>query len=217
MFVQPLIVGLVALTVGAVFCFAGYRLFRILIAVWGFFAGFLIGAQAVTSLFGGSFLANALGWGVGIALGILLAGLAYLLYSAAIAILGASVGYLIGIGIMTALGFDGQAVSTFLAGVLVAILFGVLILLLNLAKILIIINTALGGSSALVFGVLYLFGLVPLDFLRSGLIGAFIKGSPIWGLAWLVVALLGFAVQLQSTQHYRMEDYTPPAQRVQKA
>lgn len=216
MFVQPLIIGLVTLTIGAVFCFAGYRLFRIIIAVWGFFAGFLIGAQAVTSFLGGSFLSSALGWIVGIALGLILASLAYLLYSAAIAILGASVGYLIGIGLMTALGFDGQSVSTFLVGVFVAILFGVLILLLNLARVLIIINTALGGSSAIVFGALYLFGMVPLDFLKTGLIGAFLKGSPIWGLLWLVIALLGFAVQIGSTQHYRLEEYAPP-QRVQKA
>jgi len=216
MLVEPLIVGVVTLTVGAVFCFAGYRLFRIIIAVWGFLAGFLIGAQAVTSLFNSTFLSNELGWVAGIVLGILLASLAYFLYSAAIAILGASVGYLIGIGLMTALGFDGQGISTFLAGILVAVLFGVLILVLNLAKILIIINTALGGSSAIVFGILYLFGLVPLDFLKTGLIGAFVKGSPSWGLVWLIIALLGFAVQWQSTQHYKLETYSP-TQGIQKA
>jgi hypothetical protein len=206
---ETVIISLATVAIGATFCFAGYRLFRIIIAVWGFFAGFLIGAQAVASLFGNTFLSSPLAWGVGIVLGLILAVLAYALYSAAIAILGASVGYLIGIGLMTALGFDSHSSLTFLAGIFVAILFCALILLLNLAKVLIIINTALGGASSIVLGVLLFLGKVPLSFLNTGLIGAFLKSSPTWGILWLAIAVIGFLFQMQSTRHYQMEKYTP--------
>ncbi len=203
------IASLITLAVGGIFCFAGYRLFRIIIAVWGFFIGFLIGAQVLSSLFGNTFLATPLAWVVGIVLGIILACLSYALYTAAIAILGASVGYLIGVGLMTALGFDNQTTLTFLAGVLVGALFGLLILFLHLAKLLIILNTALGGASAIILGLLLFLKLVPLSFLDTGLVGALIKGSPVWGIAWLVVAALGIIVQYQSTRHYEVEKYAP--------
>lgn len=204
---ETILISLITVAIGAIFCFAGYRLFRIIIAVWGFFIGFLIGAQIVASFFGGSFLTTSLAWIVGIALGLLLAVLSYAIYSAAIAMLGASVGYLLGIGLMTAFGFDSHATVTFLAGILVALLFGILILVLNLARVLIILNTALGGASAIVLGVLLFLGVVPLSALNTGLIGAFLKGSPGWSIVWLVLAALGCVFQLQSTRNYNLASY----------
>lgn len=211
MFVELAVVGLITIAGGAIFCFAGYRLFRIIIVVWGFFIGLLIGAHAVASLVGGAFLATPLAWGAGLALGIFLAGLAYLLYSAGIAILGATVGYLVGLGLMTVLGFDAQAGLTFVAGVLVAILFGVLILLLDLAKFLIMLITAMGGASAIVLGVLLFLRLIPLNFLDTGLPGAFLQGSPLWEIVWLAVAAIGFLFQLQGTRNYQVERYALPS------
>lgn len=213
---ETVLISLITLAVGVIFCFAGYRLFRVLIAVWGFFIGLFIGGQVVSSLFGGTFLATPLAWVVGIVLGIVLGMLAYALYSAAIAILGASVGYLIGIGLMAAFGFDSNAVLTFLAGIFVALLFGILILQFNLAKILIIFNTALGGASSIVLGALLLFGVVPVSFLNTGMVGAFLKNSPGWGVLWLAIAALGVLFQLQSTRHYTLARYAP-AQRAQQA
>src|ERR1700738_3686604 len=119
---ETIFMSLITLAVGAFFCFAGYRLFRVLITIWGFFIGLFIGGQIASLLFGGSFLATPFAWVVGIILGLILGGFAYALYSAAITILGASVGYLVGIGLMSALGFDGSALLTLLAGVCVALL-----------------------------------------------------------------------------------------------
>ena len=41
---QDFLIGALILLVGAVFCCAGYRFFRILITIRGFFAGFNLGA-----------------------------------------------------------------------------------------------------------------------------------------------------------------------------
>jgi hypothetical protein len=59
---QDFLIGVLVLLVGATFCFVGYRFFRILIAVWGFFAGFNLCAAAMTALFGQNFLGTTTGW-----------------------------------------------------------------------------------------------------------------------------------------------------------
>lgn len=206
---ETLIIGLVALVVGALLCFAGYRLFRILIALWGFFIGFLIGAQVVASFLHSDFLTTPLAWIAGFVLGLILAVLAYALYAAAVTILGASVGYLIGAGLLTALGYGNQGIIVTAAGIALAILFGLLILLLDLVRLLVIANTALGGAGTIVTALLLLFGVINLNSLNSGVVGAFIKDSPGWVLAWLALAVVGGTFQMVNTQHYRLEKYSP--------
>lgn len=206
---ETLIIGLAALAVGTLLCFAGYRLFRILVAVWGFFIGFLIGAQVVASILHSDFLTTPLTWGAGLVLGLVLAVLAYALYAAAVTILGASVGYLIGAGLVTALGYGDQGIVVTVAGLALAITFGVLIMVFDLVRLLVIANTALGGAGTVVTGILLLVGTIDLNFLRSGVLGAFIRNSPGWILLWLALAVVGGTFQMQNTQRYRLEKYTP--------
>src|SRR2546430_17271978 len=66
---QDFLIGVLVLLVGATFCFVGYRFFRILIAVWGFFAGFNLCAAAMTALFGQNSLAMPTGSTLGLVLG----------------------------------------------------------------------------------------------------------------------------------------------------
>ena len=51
---QDFLIGALVLLVGLLFCFVGYRFFRILITIWGFFAGFNLGTAAMTALFNNS-------------------------------------------------------------------------------------------------------------------------------------------------------------------
>jgi hypothetical protein len=50
-----ILVGIIALAVGAAVCFAGLRLWFALLPLWGFVAGFFAGATAVTAIFGDGF------------------------------------------------------------------------------------------------------------------------------------------------------------------
>jgi hypothetical protein len=70
---QDFLIGLLILVVGAAFCFAGYRFFRILIAIWGFFTGFNLGASGMAALFGQNFLGTVTGWVLGLVLGVVIA------------------------------------------------------------------------------------------------------------------------------------------------
>jgi hypothetical protein len=132
--------------------------------------------------------------------------LAYYLYVAAVAILGASVGFWIGTGLMSALGFSSQSAPALLVGVIVAVILVLIILAWNLTKLLIIISTSLGGASTAIAGVLLLLRVIPLDALSVGVVGAIIRGSPIWSVVWLALAVVGIVVQLSSTQRYD-QDY----------
>ena len=73
---NDIVVGLIAVLTGAVFCFRGYLAMRIIIPLWGAFAGFMLGAGIVATDAG--FLATALGWIVGLAVALLFGLLAYL-------------------------------------------------------------------------------------------------------------------------------------------
>src|SRR6266568_4090057 len=142
MVLSVLAVGILALLIGIAFCFAGYRFFRILIALWGFFAGFLLTAQAFTASSGGHFLVSAAGLIIALIVGLVVAALAYYLYVAAVVILSASVGFWIGTGLMAAVGYGSHGALALLVGVICAIVLAILTLTLNLTRLLIIIITA---------------------------------------------------------------------------
>jgi Domain of unknown function (DUF4203) len=202
MSLSVLVVAILALLIGLAFCFSGYRFFRLLIAIWGFFAGFLLTTQAVAASAGGHVLVSALGLIIAVIVGLVVAALAYSLYVAAVLILGASIGFWIGTGLMVAIGYSSQSVLALLVGIIVAVILVLLILALNLAKLLIIISTSLGGASTTIAGVLLLLRVIPPDYLSVGIVGAIIRSSPLWGLVWLVLAIVGILVQLSSTQRY---------------
>ncbi len=46
---NDILFGTLAVLIGAVFCFRGYFAMRIIIPIWGAFAGFVLGAGVVTA------------------------------------------------------------------------------------------------------------------------------------------------------------------------
>ena len=202
---QDFLIGLLILVVGAAFCFAGYRFFRILIAIWGFFAGFNLGASGMAALFGQNFLGTVTGWVLGIVVGLVIAMLAYFLYYFAIVVLGASVGYAIGSGLMGAIGLNNPGFLSVIVGVVLAVILTILVLALNLPKLLIMVLTAIGGAAAIVSGFLLLFGQIPLAALQYGFAAAAIRASWIWSLVVIVLAVVGFVAQWRTMQEYTLE------------
>jgi hypothetical protein len=188
-------------------CFAGYWLFRVVITIWGFFIGFFIGAQIIASLFDQGFLSTPLAWVVSLVAGIVLAACACSLYTAAFTLLGAGLGYLAGVGLMTASGITSQGSLVVIVGLVFAVSFAIITLALGVAKIVIIVDTALGGAGAIILGILLLSGEIQGDFLGLGALRAFIDASPGWVMLWVAIAVLGGFFQMQYTQHYRLEKY----------
>lgn len=207
MFAERLIIGPLVLIIGLLFCFAGYRLFRVIMAIWGFLIGFFVSLQVIPLFLGHSVVATGLAWATGLILGLVLATLAYALYTAAMTLLGASIGYLLGTGLMTALGVGNQTVVVIVVGLVLGLLFAILILALDLARLLIVASTALGGAASIVLGILFTSRLLPVDLLHFAQLMTFVKNSPAWLLLWLALAIGGGIFQLQNTRHYQLEKY----------
>ena len=63
--IEGLLIGLLAIAIGMAFAFYGFRVFLILLPIWGFFAGFLLGANGVSYILGGAdagAFATVTGW-----------------------------------------------------------------------------------------------------------------------------------------------------------
>ncbi len=207
---QVIVVAIMALLLGAALCFAGYRLFLVLLPIWGFFAGFWLGAEGVSLLFGGGFLATVTGWVVGFVIGLFGALFSYLFYIVGVAFIAAGFGAALGSGFMQAIGFDpGFIVAT--VAIISAIIMAGLVLLLNIQKYVITAITAIGGANAMILGVLLLLGRVPLDSVAGAgsTIKPILQDSWFWLIVWVVLAVLGFAAQLRVNRNYtfKRDDY----------
>ena len=203
---QVIFGALFALLVGAAFSLWGYRIFLVLLPIWGFFAGFWLGAHGITMLFGEGFLATTTGWIVGFVAGFFLAIFSYLFYALGVAVIAGVIGYAIGSGMMAAMGLTAGWVL-FIVGVTVAVMVIALTLFLNLQKYVIITLTALGGANAILLGVLLLFNRVSLTGLRGAgnAIQPVLADSWFWSLAWLLLAAGSIFYQVRSNRVYRWQ------------
>jgi hypothetical protein len=203
---ELLCMGLIALMFGVAVTFFGYRLFLFLLPIWGFIFGFGLGAQALQVVFGEGFLATTTSWVAGFVVGAIFAVLSYLFYIVAVAILSFSAGYGITQGLFDMLEFDLTLIYWIVA-VVVGIVVAYAVLRFNIQKYAIIVITAMGGTSAIMFTLLAGFGdLSPMEMLVSPVALA-IADSFWWALFFVVVAAAGIFVQLRSHPEWTVEEY----------
>src|SRR5436309_14945483 len=116
MALQDFLIGALVMLVGLLFCFVGYRFFRILIVNWGFFVGFNLGTAAMTALFNNAFLGTTTGIVLGLVIGVVFAVLAYFFYYFAVVLLGATAGYDLGSGFIRAIGLNSPGFIAVIVG-----------------------------------------------------------------------------------------------------
>jgi len=196
--------GLIVSIFGALMCFFGYRLFIILLPIWGFFFGLVLGAHSMQAIFGTGFLSTVTSWVVGFVVALVFAGLSYLFYAAAVAIIAGALGYGLAIGILLAIGMQ-MGFLVWLIGIAVAVIFAVVTMVLNIQKWVVIIATSLAGS-AVVFGAYFaLFN--PFPNLLENPIKAFLNASPFFMILAILLAAAGIVFQFRSTRTYTVESY----------
>ena len=208
--IQVICIGVIGILFGLMALLAGYRLFLVLLPVWGFFAGFVIGAQALQALFGTGFLSEVISWIAGLAVGILFAVLSYLFYLVGVAILAGSIGYALGAGIIFAISPDWNLLA-FLVGIVAAIAVAALVILLNIQKWVIILLTSIGGAGAIIAGLLIMFGVISLADIGQNAIISYWRENWLWYLIGIALVVVGFFVQARSTSQYNIE---PPSNRI---
>ena len=197
---------MIALLLGLVICFGGYRIFIFLLPIWGFFFGFALGAQTLQALFGMGFLATITSWVVGFLTGAVFALLSYLFYAVGVALVAGALGYALGAGFMNLIGID-WGLLVWVVGIVVAIALVIVTFYFNLQKYVIIAATSIGGAGVLIgtlmFGVT---GMAVAQLFENPIRRAF-DNSPIWTILFLVLAVAGIALQIMMNREYDIEAY----------
>ncbi len=193
---NDVLLGILLIVLGAGVALFGIWAFGIMLPVWGFIGGFFLGATGIAALLGQGFLSTTLGIIVGLVVGVVFAALSYFFWYFGVIFAAASVGALIGTGLMSAVGLTA---NWFLW--LIALIFGVIFaigaLALNVPPYLVIVNTALAGSAAVVTGILLVLDRLNFGDLTYGPAWAAVKHQWIWGLIWFALGIGAMLFQLQ--------------------
>jgi hypothetical protein len=177
---------------GLLACLAGYRVFRVVLGIYGFILGALVASSAMGTDHTMWMLLAALGGGIVGAL-ILIAA-----YFVGVALIGAGIGALAANVIWAALGREPGLIPIIILSILGALA------ALALQRYVIIVATAFGGAQTAIVGAAALMGSRAAAEAGSRGVYRVYPLDPLpntrWDLlAWLVLGLLGVLVQLAVT------------------
>jgi len=196
-------VVLFAALIGIAALLWGYRIFLVLLPIWGFFAGLWLSVTGTTILLGESFLWTVTGLIIGVVIGLVAAVLSYLFYTIGVAIFAGAIGGMLGSAFMVILGLDPGFLTT-LVTIASAVLVALLALIWNLQRYIITALTSLGGAALLVTAFLLLFGQVNLPAVQAGnLLEPIFTSSWVWILTFLVLFVVGFVFQIRRDREYQ--------------
>jgi hypothetical protein len=191
-----ILLGILAIIAGIAMLVAGQFVLRLMIPIWGFFAGFAFGAGLVADFSDERFLGTVLGWVLGLVFALVFAILAYLYYYVAIVIAMGAAGFAIGSGIVVALGIDWNWVAV-LAGLVLGILVGLVSVLADIPMIMLVVIGAIAGAVGVVGGLMLLFGsLNTADFSRGDFTDT-VSNNFLWWLLFVVLVLGAVVVQVR--------------------
>jgi hypothetical protein len=191
---MTLIIALIAMGIGALWCFFGWRFFLLLLPLWGLFVGFNVGTEFVASVFGQGTFATITSWAVGAVLALVFAVLSWMWWYFAVAVLAGSVGFAIGQAAWGLIGSDTGLIA-FAIGLVVGVVFAVAVLALNVPRLLVVLLSAFGGAAAIVAGFFILTGAIPPEALRWGEVGKELGSSMLAVVGLIVLTIAGIIVQ----------------------
>jgi hypothetical protein len=202
--VETLLVAAVAIIVGLAVAAFGARLFYLLLPLWGFLTGLVLGADVAASVAGEGLFASLGGWVAGAVLGLVMATVSGLWFYGAVLVLGVGVGVTVASGLMAALGFEAGLV-TLVAGVLAGGAVGVVVIVADGPSALVAALTGYAGATWLTAGVLVLVGRIGLADLHGvGAAGAMRGDALGLGLAFLL-GTLAFGFQMLDLRARRID------------
>jgi len=183
------ILAFVLIIIGLVYCFFGYRIFKIILAIFGFAIGAPLSASIAYGASGGEEIIVIIAAIIG---GIVCAGLMVFLYFIGVFLLGAGIGCLLGIIFAQAVSFYPPPVFL----LIIAVIGGILTLVFQ--KLMIIITTSFGGSWSIVTGIFYFSGreFNPIWYFQDlDRLKYYGNQFYIMLLLWIIIGLAGVLVQ----------------------
>jgi hypothetical protein len=189
-----IVLGVLAIVAGGAMLVAGQLVLRLVIPVWGFFAGFAFGAGLVSAFADERFLGTLLGWVLGLLFALVFAVLAYLYYYVAVVLAMGAAGFAIGSGLVVALGISWNWLAVLL-GLAVGIVLGLVAVFTNVPMMLLVVVGSIAGAVGVTGGLMLLVGaLDSADFSRGDFTDT-VSDSFGWYLLLLVLALGGIVIQ----------------------
>jgi hypothetical protein len=193
-----ILLGLLAIIAGGAMLVAGQFVLRLVIPVWGFFAGFAFGAGLVAEFSDERFLGTVLGWVLGLVFAVLFAVLAYLYYYVAVILAMGAFGFAIGSGLVVALGIDWNWLAV-LVGLIVGVIFGLVSIFANMPMIVLVVFSSFAGAVGVVGGLMLMVGsLDSADFTRGNFTDT-VENGWAWSLLLLVLAFAGIYNQARQS------------------
>jgi Domain of unknown function (DUF4203) len=208
---MDLFVALIAVAIGLIACFFGYRLFRAVLPVFGFVVGAIVGAQAVFLIFNEGIFATLLSIVAAVVVGIVFGLLAYFWWALGIVLAVGGMGFAIGNALLPALNLDLDIVS-WLLGLAVGVGFALAAIVLRLPRAIVIAVTALWGAGATLGGVLIVLQQIEPEELGYGAVDAVVSESFLWLLIYLGLAAVGAVWQAMTTSDVEAIWIDEPAQ-----
>ena len=206
---MQILIGLFIGLLGLAICFFGLRFWFILLPAFGAVVGFFVGAGIMQEIFGQGFLSTAVSWIVGLVVALAFAALSYFVWYAGAIIAAGAVGASLFTGVLHAIINQPWGVVHFTVAAVGAIVFALGALLLNLPVYIVIVNSALGGASLAIAGLLVLLGNIMVEELATGVSVAVVDESRLsflWFIVWIVLAVAGIFFQLRSTDEVRLPE-----------
>lgn len=193
---MDILFGILAILVGAAFCFRGYLMMRLIIPIWGALAGFTLGAGIISAGDDG-FLKTGLSWAVGFGFAVVFGALAYFYYEFSVLLTMASVGFVLGVALMSALGVTWTWLLV-LVGIVVGVLLAGLAILGELPMILLTLLSAMAGAALMLGGVALLLDTVQLEQIGdNATITDTVNGGPWWFIIFGGLTVLGIIFQIR--------------------
>lgn len=190
------VLGVLAIVIGALFCFRGLPAMRAVIALWGALIGFALGGGVVAEATGTDVLGTGAGWLVAVLVAVVFAVLAYLYYAVAVVLTMGAAGFAIGAGAMTAATGQNWAVIT--VGVIAGVALAAAAIALNLPAVLLLIASVLSGAVSVTGGAMVLAGKLDAADLGNEAITAGMHGQWWWYALYVALVVLGGLAQIRA-------------------
>ena len=143
---------------------------------------------------------------VGFIVGAIFAVLSYLFYFIAVGIISFSLGYGATYAVLAWIGMESAEFLIWLIAVVVGIAVALVVYYFNIQKYAIIVATAVGGTGLIIFTLLALGGMGPIELMLDPVKKA-LDESFWWLLFFIVVAGLGIIGQIRANRDFEAEAY----------
>ena len=170
---------------------------RIVIPIWGAFTGFFVGAGLVSSITDDGFLGSAIAWLAGITVALVFGAVAYLYYEVSVMLAMGAIGFSLGTGLMVAIGVSWSWLIV-LVGVVVGAMLAFVAIVGDLPAVLLVVLTALGGASIIVFGVMLVAGVIDAADIESVATTKELDDDWWWYGLYGVLAIVGAIAQFSA-------------------